>query len=26
MAADLVIGERIVATAQGVWKTLKPKA
>jgi len=26
MAADLVVGERIVATAQGVWKTLKPKA
>ena len=26
MAADLVVGERIVASAQGVWKTVKPKA
>jgi len=26
MAADLVVGERVVATAQGVWKTVKPKA
>ena len=26
MAADLVVGERVVASAQGVWKTVKPKA
>ena len=26
MAADLVVGARVVATAQGVWKTVKPKA
>lgn len=25
MTADLVVGERIVATAQGVWKTVREK-